>query len=97
MRIVPLRIHRKTLQFLYAFCPDTIQRCLRDIRNRPKSRMVDIELFQKKCECIERIICDSDLCENTGDVVVRDLERMRKAGSACETQGRGRGRGSAAP
>ena len=76
MRVIRVRIHKKTLQFLYAFCPKTIETCLRAIAQKPKSRMVDVELYDRKCKCIEQVIHESQLFENTSDLVAKDIQHI---------------------
>lgn len=71
-----IRIQKKTLAFLYAFCPRSIHTCVRAVQEKPRSRMVEVDLHDKKCKCIEHIVQETNLYENTSASVVKDLMHM---------------------
>lgn len=76
-----IKIQKSTLQFLQTFCPKTIKTCIlsiESIKSKPRSKFIEVTFRSNKCGCIENIIEESNLFENTNQYIYKDLLKVSK-------------------
>lgn len=78
-QVKQVRIHSSTLRFVQDFCPETWKSCLRASQQKPRSRMVEVEVFSGKCKCLQEIMRAHNLSEDTNDSVAKDLRKLTGA------------------